>query len=195
IFVRRWMFPSMMLILFGWTWYPCEARFLFTNPFIQNYEIPVQQQKSAINFYTIDAKSDPGTVFDPTVIHIQPLSTPLVYNNHQPFIQTLEQSNQAVTNGFSFFKQPDELGAYHWGYKWLDEQGNQMFREESSDGRGTVTGRYSFRDSNGIIRIVEYVADENGFRTRIRTNEPGMVSMNSANAEIIKFEDENNIPS
>lgn len=142
------MFPSMMLILFGWTWYPCEARFLFTNPFIQNYEIPVQQQKSAINFYTIDAKSDPGTVFDPTVIHIQPLSTPLVYNNHQPFIQTLEQSNQAVTNGFSFFKQPDELGAYHWGYKWLDEQGNQMFREESSDGRGTVTGRYSFRDSN-----------------------------------------------
>lgn len=84
-------------------------------------------------------------------------------------------------------------GAYSWGYQWTDEFGNQMFREEICDGV-TTRGRYSFRDSSGIIRIVEYISDENGFRTRIRTNEPGVVSSNPAGAQIIKFEDENHIP-
>lgn len=37
-------------------------------------------------------------------------------------------------------------GAYSWGYSWIDPYGNQMFREENSDGRGTVWGRYSFRN-------------------------------------------------
>lgn len=37
-------------------------------------------------------------------------------------------------------------GAYSWGYSWIDQFGNQMFREENSDGRGTVWGRYSFRN-------------------------------------------------
>ena len=32
------------------------------------------------------------------------------------------------------------------------------------------------------MRIVEYVADSNGFRTRIRSNEPGLMSSNPANA-------------
>src|SRR5699024_4413069 len=41
----------------------------------------------------------------------------------------------------------DEDEAYSWGYRWFDEFGTQMFREETSDGRGTVRGRYSFRDA------------------------------------------------
>lgn len=86
-----------------------------------------------------------------------------------------------------------------------------MFREEEADGLGTVRGRYSYREASvssnqskttfklnyffqGILRIVEYIADANGYRTRIRTNEPGVVSSNPAGAEIIRFEDENNIP-
>ncbi|XP_027204624.2 uncharacterized protein LOC113798307 [Dermatophagoides pteronyssinus] len=85
-------------------------------------------------------------------------------------------------------------GAYHWGYRWIDESGNQMFREETADGYGTVTGRYSFREYNGLIRIVEYIADENGYRTRIRSNEPGIVTSNPAGAQIIRFENENDIP-
>ncbi|OTF69773.1 cuticle protein 57A-like protein [Euroglyphus maynei] len=85
-------------------------------------------------------------------------------------------------------------GAYHWGYRWIDEFGNQMFREETADGYGTVTGRYSFRDYNGLLRIVEYIADHNGYRTRIRSNEPGIVTSNPAGAEIIRFENENDIP-
>lgn len=39
-------------------------------------------------------------------------------------------------------------GAYSWGYKWVDESGTQMFREETADGMGTVWGRYSFREAN-----------------------------------------------
>ncbi|KAH9493742.1 hypothetical protein DERF_014478 [Dermatophagoides farinae] len=85
-------------------------------------------------------------------------------------------------------------GAYHWGYRWIDEFGNQMFREETADGYGTVTGRYSFREYNGLMRIVEYIADQNGYRTRIRSNEPGIVTSYPAGAEIIRFENENDIP-
>lgn len=32
----------------------------------------------------------------------------------------------------------------------------------------------SYTDPLGIFRVVEYIADENGFRASIRTNEPGV---------------------
>lgn len=40
----------------------------------------------------------------------------------------------------------DAPGAYSWGYRWVDESGTAMFREETADGLGTVWGRYSFRE-------------------------------------------------
>lgn len=107
--------------------------------------------------------------------------------------QTLANLRDYRTHNTYSSGEEENDDAYSWGYQWTDEFGNQMFREEISDGQ-TVRGRYSYRESNGIIRIVEYISDENGFRTRIRTNEPGMVSSNPAGAEIIKFDDENNIP-
>lgn len=32
----------------------------------------------------------------------------------------------------------------------------------------------SYTDPLGIFRVVEYIADQNGFRASIRTNEPGI---------------------
>lgn len=35
-----------------------------------------------------------------------------------------------------------------------------------------VHGSYGFRDNNGMYREVHYVADKNGFKATVKTNEP-----------------------
>jgi len=37
-----------------------------------------------------------------------------------------------------------------------------------------VHGSYGYRDNHGVYREVVYVADRNGFRANIKTNEPGI---------------------
>ena len=62
---------------------------------------------------------------------------------------------------------------YSFSYEAVDDQtGANSKREESSDGR-TVRGSYSYIDPDGVFRVVEYTADENGFNANVRTNEPG----------------------
>nr|XP_037285904.1 uncharacterized protein LOC119178763 [Rhipicephalus microplus] len=48
-----------------------------------------------------------------------------------------------------------------------------QFQQESGDALGRKTGAYGFRDTDGRLRLVEYVADELGFRVKVQTNEPG----------------------
>ncbi|KAK8770205.1 hypothetical protein V5799_013330 [Amblyomma americanum] len=62
---------------------------------------------------------------------------------------------------------------YKFGYESVDEFGNTQFRHETSDAQNTKRGSYGYTDVYGISRRVDYVADANGFRARIRTNEPG----------------------
>lgn len=57
----------------------------------------------------------------------------------------------------------------------------RSYREESSDGTGVVRGQYSISGADGIQRIVHYIADENGFRATVQTNEPGTESQSPAN--------------
>lgn len=64
--------------------------------------------------------------------------------------------NRVRTLSTNKLQSRDETDAYSWGYSWIDENGNQMFREEMSDGYGTVRGRYSFRDFNVRILISFY---------------------------------------
>jgi len=52
-----------------------------------------------------------------------------------------------------------------------------------SDG-DRVTGSYGYLGPDGIFRHVDYTADENGFRAKIRTSEPGTSNANPANVEI-----------
>lgn len=51
--------------------------------------------------------------------------------------------------------------------------GGRIARHEEFDGIGRVTGFYTIEDPDGRKRLVKYVADENGFRASVVTNEQG----------------------
>ncbi|GFT44454.1 cuticle protein 10.9 [Nephila pilipes] len=62
---------------------------------------------------------------------------------------------------------------YNFDYQARDEQGNVHYRNEQGDQSGAVRGSYGYTDNQGLYRVVDYVADANGFRANVRTNEPG----------------------
>ena len=49
-------------------------------------------------------------------------------------------------------------------------------RRESGDARGVVRGQYTLQGADGSSRVVDYVADHNGFRASVNTNEFGTES-------------------
>ncbi|GBN44920.1 hypothetical protein AVEN_85582-1, partial [Araneus ventricosus] len=55
---------------------------------------------------------------------------------------------------------------YQFGYDSNDEYGNTAYRKESGDTNGRVQGSYGYKDAQGIERVVEYVADEHGYRAQ-----------------------------
>ncbi|KAH9371574.1 hypothetical protein HPB48_021235 [Haemaphysalis longicornis] len=71
---------------------------------------------------------------------------------------------------------------YSFGYDNTDEYGTRLFHNEQSDANNARTGSYGYRDAYGIFRTVRYVADANGFRATIDTNEPGTQAGASADA-------------
>ncbi|XP_077553299.1 uncharacterized protein LOC144168112 [Haemaphysalis longicornis] len=71
---------------------------------------------------------------------------------------------------------------YSFGYDTVDEFGTQSFHNEQSDANNVKKGSYGYRDAHGIYRRVNYVADHNGFRATIDSNEPETTSGRSANA-------------
>ncbi|GIY45829.1 uncharacterized protein CEXT_410181 [Caerostris extrusa] len=74
---------------------------------------------------------------------------------------------------------------YTFGYEFGDGQGMVQHRQESSDINGEVKGSYGYSDGNGVYRTVEYIADVNGYRAIIRSNEPGLSDQDSADASFI----------
>ncbi|KAL1419244.1 hypothetical protein MTO96_005338 [Rhipicephalus appendiculatus] len=46
-------------------------------------------------------------------------------------------------------------------------------------------GTYGYTDSYGVYRKVHYVADQNGFRADIKTNEPGVKQENPADVQLV----------
>ncbi|KAL1471847.1 hypothetical protein MTO96_039678 [Rhipicephalus appendiculatus] len=71
---------------------------------------------------------------------------------------------------------------YSFGYDSTDEFGTRLFHKEQGDASNAKTGSYGYRDANGLFRTVTYVADANGFRATIDTNEPGTAPGASADA-------------
>ncbi|KAG8182155.1 hypothetical protein JTE90_014564 [Oedothorax gibbosus] len=61
------------------------------------------------------------------------------------------------------YKHPPQ--PYGFGYDIKDHHGNQQFRKEHSDGK-RVVGSYGYTDAHGVHRLVDYVADEYGFRAK-----------------------------
>ncbi|CAN7989147.1 unnamed protein product, partial [Ixodes hexagonus] len=68
---------------------------------------------------------------------------------------------------------------YSFGYDSNDLDGHHG-HEETGDGSGRVSGRYSLSLADGRTRTVTYVADEFGYRADVVTNEPGTESRSPA---------------
>lgn len=74
---------------------------------------------------------------------------------------------------------------YEFGFEVSDGLGMFQHRRETSDGVGRVEGSYGYVDHNGVSRKVDYVADKDGFRPVIHSNEPGLSGQSSANVLFI----------
>lgn len=72
------------------------------------------------------------------------------------------------------------LKPYEFGFRFGDGLGMNQHRKEVADENG-VKGSYGYIDASGVSRVVEYTADEGGYKAIIRTNEPGIVAQNAAN--------------
>ncbi|PRD30112.1 UNVERIFIED_CONTAM: Cuticle protein 16.8 [Trichonephila clavipes] len=94
----------------------------------------------------------------------------------------------AAVAQYAGYAKPDEIKyppqPYQFGYDSNDEYGNTAYRKEAGDANGRVQGSYGYKDAQGIERIVEYVADENGYRAQVKTNEPGTESKSPADIEL-----------
>lgn len=73
---------------------------------------------------------------------------------------------------------------YSFNYNADTEDGGNSGHQESGDGSGRVQGSYTVTNLEGHTRVVEYVADENGFRATVRTNEPGTANQNPADVVV-----------
>lgn len=90
------------------------------------------------------------------------------------------------------FRSEDNLGNYNFGYN-EDHTSGGSFRREAGDALGNVAGSYGLKDADGRLRIVNYVADDYGFRADIQTNEPGVepedpsdVTINKGSAIVVE---------
>ncbi|KAI1278110.1 Cuticle protein 16.8 [Halotydeus destructor] len=84
--------------------------------------------------------------------------------------------------------EPDNAGPNEPGmpysFAYTAEATNGMSaRSETSDGN-VVKGSYMLKGPDGLDRVVHYIADKDGFRARIETNEPGTETMNPAGVEL-----------
>lgn len=77
---------------------------------------------------------------------------------------------------------------YNFGYEVDDGYGNKQHNEEKGDDYGNKKGSYGYTDAYGVYRVVDYVADEYGFRATVRTNEPGVDKKPPAAVNIEKKE-------
>ncbi|KAK8765728.1 hypothetical protein V5799_031662 [Amblyomma americanum] len=83
--------------------------------------------------------------------------------------------------GYADYASPPQ--PYSFGYDNVDEYGNRQFRSEQGDSSNAKTGSYGYRDAYGLYRRVNYVADANGFRATVDTNEPGTAP--GASADVV----------
>lgn len=71
---------------------------------------------------------------------------------------------------------------YSFGYS-AESVGGMSAHQESGDGRGHVQGFYMLMGDDGRERRVDYVADENGYRASVSTNEVGTRSESAGDAQ------------
>ncbi|XP_003744493.1 cuticle protein 10.9 [Galendromus occidentalis] len=72
---------------------------------------------------------------------------------------------------------------YEFAYSSDDVEGSHS-AQQTGDGNGRVQGSYTIISADGRQRTVNYVADENGYRAEVTTNELGTESKNPADVII-----------
>ncbi|XP_076370360.1 uncharacterized protein LOC143256694 [Tachypleus tridentatus] len=82
------------------------------------------------------------------------------------------------------------IQVYSYGYRIKDKYGTVQFRKEESKGNNNARGSYGYIDASGLYRKVEYVADADGFRATVKTNEPGTTNQNPADVKIISEQEQ-----
>lgn len=73
-------------------------------------------------------------------------------------------------------------GNYEFGYDVSHTTGSTFHKEKGSP--GVKIGSYGLRNVDGRVRVVNYVADSQGFRANVRTNEPGVETSDPAGVTI-----------
>ncbi|XP_077552968.1 cuticle protein 16.8-like [Haemaphysalis longicornis] len=72
---------------------------------------------------------------------------------------------------------------YSFQYEHVDAKtGAKVTQSENGDNNNVKTGSYGINDPTGLYRLVQYIADAQGFRVTVDTNEPGTKSHDAANA-------------
>jgi len=68
------------------------------------------------------------------------------------------------------YQAKDAIGNYVFGHHVANPSG-PSFHSESGDASGRKVGSYGVKDPSGKVRVVDYVADHEGFKANIKTNE------------------------
>lgn len=146
----------------------------------QSSKTQQQQQQQQSFFYPQEQKASSGKTsfasktpwYQTTTQRPAPLIQEQQYEQQNE--QYVEQQQQQQVE----YGAPAPLGQaepFAFDFKTQDNSGNGQYRKEESDKNGVVRGSYGYTDANGIYRHVEYVADQNGFRANIKSNEPGLI--------------------
>lgn len=93
--------------------------------------------------------------------------------------QELEPTEQRATKGGAAAAPVPETEPYAFDYS---VEGSS--RRETGDTRGVVRGQYTLSGPDGSRRVVDYVADRDGFRAAVNTNEFGTESRGPANVQL-----------
>ncbi|GBM34862.1 hypothetical protein AVEN_146610-1 [Araneus ventricosus] len=78
--------------------------------------------------------------------------------------------NQGQRPDSSSYHTNDVLGNYAFGHH-DGHPGGPSFHSERGDITGKKVGSYGVKDPDGKVRIVDYVADHEGFKANIKTSE------------------------
>ncbi|GFT61097.1 cuticle protein 10.9 [Nephila pilipes] len=98
----------------------------------------------------------------------------------QKIVKLIEFSTPSSPQVIEFVPNP-----YQFGYEFGDGHGMKQHRSESADEQGVVKGTYGYVDPLGVYRSVEYIADSQGYRAVIKTNEPGASANDIAHGHYI----------
>ncbi|UYV65420.1 hypothetical protein LAZ67_3004314 [Cordylochernes scorpioides] len=73
---------------------------------------------------------------------------------------------------------------YQYSYEVDDGYNNRHHHKEESDAYGAKKGSYGYTNAEGLYRNVDYVADKDGYRAYVKSNEPGVGPEASADVDL-----------